>query len=113
MQIPANPTGNHKKILLDTDDPEDSRYRCVEILPGGLDCCRAVRDTLGTRFLSAQVPSLPLDGCDAKDCQCSYELLPDRRTNSRRVSDALGDNTSYFFESHNRHRTSTGRRQKD
>jgi len=113
MQIPANETGNHKKLLLDIKQQANSEYRCVEVLPGSLDCCQAARDILGKRFLSDQVPSLPLDACDARDCQCSYELLEDRRTNSRRVSDALSNNTTLFFDSESRHRTSTGRRHND
>ncbi len=113
MQISANLTGRHKKQSSDSSEPENSEFRCVEILAGSLDCCYAVQELLGKRFLSRQIPSLPLDGCDAKDCQCSYELMPDRRTNSRRVSDALGDKTSHFYEMHDRHRTSTGRRNKD
>jgi hypothetical protein len=113
MQIPANPTGINKKLLSDTDSNGNSRYRCVEILPGSLDCCMAARGILGQRFLNNQIPSLPLDACDAPDCQCSYEHLPDRRTHSRRVSDAVGQSTSAFFESQERPRISTGRRQGD
>jgi hypothetical protein len=113
MQIPANPTGINKKLLSETDSNGNSRYRCVEVLPGSLDCCKAAQDILGQRFLNNQIPSLPLDACDAANCLCSYEHLPDRRTNSRRVSDAVSHSTSQFFESQERPRTSTGRRQQD
>ena len=113
MQIPANPTGINKKLLSDTDSNGNSRYRCAEILPGSLDCCMAARGILGERFLHHQIPSLPLDACDAADCLCSYEHLPDRRTQNRRVSDAVGDGTSAFFEAQERPRISTGRRQQD
>jgi hypothetical protein len=113
MQIPANLTINNKKQSSDISEHKSSQYRCVEVLPGNLDCCQAVQDILGKRFLSKEIPSLPLNTCDAQDCRCSYELLDDRRTHIRRVPDAAGNTTSPFFESHERHRDSTGRRSLD
>jgi hypothetical protein len=112
-KMPANVTAANKKKLSDTDEQGNSRYRCVEVLPGSLDCCQAVQDILGQRFLSKQIPSLPLDACDAQDCRCSYEFLADRRTSVRRVSDAVGNTTLQFVEMHDRHRVRTGRREGD
>ena len=113
MQVPANLTGTHKKQTSDNGDQENSEFRCVEVVAGNLDCCYAVQALLGKRFLNRQIPSLPLDACDVPDCQCSYEHLPDRRTHSRRVSDAASQSTSQFFESQERPRICTGRRQGD
>jgi len=113
MQMPANLTDTHKKQTFDGSERGDSKYRCVEVVPGSLDCCYAVQELLGERFLSKQIPSLPLDGCDAQDCQCSYAHLKDRRTDARRVSDAVGDDTSTFYKMHDRNRISTGRRHGD
>lgn len=110
MQIQANPAGMNNKELADKREQGNCRYRCVEVLPGGLDCCQAARDILGKRFLRKEIPSLPLDACDAKDCRCSYELLDDRRTGARRISDVVGNTTTLFFDSDNRQRTSSGRR---
>ncbi len=59
-----------------------SNYRGVEVHPGTLGCCGAVREIRGKRFLSDEVPSLPLQGCDAEDCGCTYELFADRRRSS-------------------------------
>ncbi len=113
MQVPANLTDTNKKRSSDSSAQENSKYRCVEVVPGSLDCCYAVQELLGERFLSKQIPSLPLDGCDAQDCRCSYELLKDRRTDTRRVSDAVGNDTSTFYKMHDRHRIITGRRHGD
>ena len=113
MQVPANLTGTYKKRSADSSAQENSKYRCVEVVPGSLDCCYAVQELLGERFLSKQIPSLPLDGCDAQDCQCSYAHLKDRRTDARRVSDAVGNDTSTFYKMHDRNRISTGRRHGD
>jgi hypothetical protein len=113
MQIPANPTGINKKLLSDTDSNGNSRYRCVEVAPGSLDCCYAVQALMGERFLNNQIPSLPLDGCDAQNCECSYVHLKDRRSEARRVSDNVGNDTSTFYKMHDRHRISTGRRWND
>lgn len=113
MQVPANKSGINNKRTPVNKEEGNSRYRCVEVLPGSLDCCHAAQDLLGRRFLSDEVPSLPLDACDADNCRCSYELLDDRRSSARRVSDVVGNNTTLFFESGKRHRTSTGRRQDD
>ena len=113
MQVPANLTGTHKKRSADSSAQENSKYRCVEVVPGSLDCCYAVQELLGKRFLSKQIPSLPLDACDAQDCQCSYEHLKDRRTNARRVSDVVVNTTSIFVDSNDAPRTSKGRRSND
>ncbi|MDJ0709584.1 MAG: hypothetical protein QNJ14_04295 [Woeseiaceae bacterium] len=64
-----------------------SLYRGVQIITGEAGCCRAAGILTGQRFLSDEIPRLPLDACDAPDCQCSYKLFDDRRTGERRLSD--------------------------
>ncbi len=56
-----------------------SNYRAVEVLPGHDGCCAEAQEILGKRFLSDEVPMLPLAGCDAKSCGCTYQLFADRR----------------------------------
>ena len=62
-----------------------ARFRGVQLNPNHDDCCDAVRESIGQRFLSNEVPMLPLEDCDSADCRCTYELFDDRRTAVRRV----------------------------
>ncbi len=64
-----------------------SLYRGVQIVTAEAGCCRAARILVGQRFLFDEIPRLPLDACDARDCQCSYKFFDDRRTDTRRLSD--------------------------
>lgn len=61
-----------------------SSFRCVQINANGKERCAAVIAIRGKRFLPEEIPSLPLPGCDAGACDCSYELFSDRRRVSRR-----------------------------
>ncbi len=58
-------------------------YHCVEI-HGGRDACEAARKLGKTRFLSREAPVLPLQGCNAPHCTCSYAHFDDRREHDRR-----------------------------
>jgi hypothetical protein len=50
--------------------------------------CAAVAAIEGQRFLSDEVPRLPLTDCDMPyACKCVYEHFNDRRTELRRESD--------------------------
>lgn len=60
-----------------------SRYRGVEVIPDGSGCCDAALEASGKRFLSSEVPQLPLPGCDRAICNCRYELFADRRRSHR------------------------------
>lgn len=73
----------------------------------------AVKTLKDKRFLSGDVPKLPLDGCDANECQCTYELYHDRRTDIRRAADVTYDMASQYFEDGDRNNDSTGRRTDD
>jgi hypothetical protein len=113
MQLLANLTGMHRKITPGSGDGNNSRYRCVEVRPETPDCCQAARGIAGNRFLSDEVPALPLEGCDAAECQCSYKLLEDRRSGRRRRSDATDYYAVPCFESQYGQRSSPGRRHDD
>jgi len=68
-----------------------SKFRGVQLNPNNDDCCEAVRESICKRFLSNQVPMLPLTGCDSGDCRCTYQLYDDRRTDIRRAGDVVHD----------------------
>ena len=50
-------------------------------------CCAAARKLSGQRFLADEAPMLPLPGCDAASCKCSYHHFADRRIGPRRDPD--------------------------
>ena len=90
-----------------------SRFRGVQINTNGDDCCRAVNALAGKRFLSNNVPMLPLDECDAAECRCTYQLFDDRRTDTRRAGDVSFDIASQLYEPENRRVATRGRRNDD
>jgi len=89
---------------------EKSRYRGVQVNGVRAGCCAAVQAVAGQRFLSHEVPMLPLSGCDANDCRCTYELFDDRRTDIRRASDLIFDIASQLRVHDNRRGTLSRRR---
>lgn len=90
-----------------------SRYRAVQVNAPGEECCQAVLAIQGRRFLSDEVPALPLEGCDAGDCRCTYELFDDRRTEVRRISDDAFDLAGQFHDPDLRAGATRGRRSRD
>jgi len=47
-----------------------------------------VESLTGVRFLSADAPLMPVSGCDAPSCTCSYAHHDDRRVvQDRRLND--------------------------
>jgi len=60
-----------------------SGYHCVEVKTGNYACAAA--EQLGeVRFLPNEAPSLPLPGCSAPECACSFVHYDDRRDDIRR-----------------------------
>jgi len=60
-----------------------SGYHCVEVKTGNYACAAA--EQLGeVRFLPNEAPSLPLPGCSASECACSFVHYDDRRDDIRR-----------------------------
>jgi len=90
-----------------------SKYRGVQVNPRAKDCCDVVRAAVGSRYLSNSVPTLPLEGCDAADCQCTYELFDDRRTDFRRAADVMFGIASQLWRRDKRSPASAGRRSED
>ena len=115
MQLFASQAGERTtpKTTTSNADTEKSKYRGVEVIGNHAGCCGAVQAIAGKRFLSDDVPVLPLNGCDAGDCNCSYRLFDDRRDAIRRGADVAYDIASQSCEPDNRSSTSSGRRDSD
>lgn len=67
------------------DPASRNRFHCVSIKPS-LECCLAVQELQGQRFLPREAPSLPVAGCDQKKCQCTLTHHADRRSPGERRS---------------------------
>lgn len=63
------------------------KFSGAEIIPHKSSCCNAVRSIAGQRFLSLEVPLIPLRDCDLPRCECTYRRYADRRTSARRAAD--------------------------
>lgn len=71
-------------------------YHAVSVAPGRRPCGAALQLS-GVRFLSADAPRLPLDGCNAEKCECRYLHHEDRRANNpRRRADVWGSGPSWM-----------------
>ena len=90
-----------------------SRFRGVQLNPNHDGCCEAVLESVGQRFLSNDVPMLPLAACDSNDCRCTYELFDDRRTAVRRVGDFIHAAPRQFRLINRRSNGLRGRRRSD
>jgi hypothetical protein len=58
-------------------------FHCVEVRKG-THACKAVQDLASSRFLSDEAPRLPVAGCTAAQCTCSFIHHDDRREDDRR-----------------------------
>ena len=71
-------------------DPEPS-YSAVSIKPGR-DACDAARALSERHFSPQEAPRLPLEGCDRRHCDCTYDRDSERReAGRRRADDGLED----------------------
>jgi hypothetical protein len=79
------------------------------------DCCIAARKLAKKRFLSGEAPMLPLENCQASDCQCRYQHFNDRRDEEagRRNDFGLGKDLFGSDGQVNRREESLGRRAND
>jgi hypothetical protein len=59
------------------------KYHCVEVRKGS-HACKAVQELGNSRFLSDEAPRLPVAGCTAEQCTCSFIHHDDRRDDDRR-----------------------------
>ena len=78
------------------------RFGAVEIRLRS-NSCKAARALEGQRFLAHQAPALPLPGCTASHCTCSFAKFSDRRTEDRRL-DYEGGHASAFLTKERRDR---------
>jgi hypothetical protein len=63
---------------------ERNRFHCVAIRPRG-KACDLAKQHEGIRYLSAEAPRLPLEGCTEPNCACRYMHFSDRRIEDRRL----------------------------
>ena len=91
----------------------ESQYHGVQVIANPSECCQAAKAIAGQRYLPNEVPMLPLPGCDAADCRCTYKRFDDRRTDLRRASDVGYDMATELHDQENRKSTSPGRRSAD
>jgi hypothetical protein len=66
------------------DNKAATQFSSVEIRLRS-NACPAARALKGQRFLAKEAPTLPLPGCSAAQCSCSFAKLSDRRTDGRRL----------------------------
>ena len=61
----------------------NKKYHCVEVRKGS-HACKTVQELGNARFLSDEAPRLPVPGCTAAQCTCSFIHHDDRRDDDRR-----------------------------
>jgi len=89
------------------DDENNSRFHAVSIKPCSHACDAAMRLS-SKRFLAGEVTSLPVAGCDATRCQCTYKHYADRRQRQERRHASLAMEHIYAKREH---RAGSDRRQ--
>lgn len=72
-----------RRLMLTLGRSTRKSFHCVEI-QSGVTACEAVQKLSGKRFLSDEAPQLPVPGCSAHNCTCSYIHFEDRRQHDRR-----------------------------
>jgi hypothetical protein len=87
------------------------KWHAISVDAKALSCMMA-QDLRKKRFLSKEAPALPLEGCTKRsNCLCTYKHHDDRRSKSRRDSEAgISSNASGHGAER---RTSRGRRSDD
>ena len=88
------------------------QFVAVSVVPGPQDCCEAVEEMAGIRFLSQEAPIFPLNECDrCETCTCTYKHWDDRRQEDRRDFDSGIANK--FFHDDEKRAIRHGRRSAD
>ena len=75
-------TGSHDKSGELNKLRRSGSFWGVRIQPGK---CAAIRPFAGRRFTFEEAPNLPLPGCKAWRCSCTYIGVPERRRDERRI----------------------------
>lgn len=83
----------HQSWLVSGQEPRRS-YHCVEVHAGMFEC-EAARRLGNHRFLNDEAPKLPLPGCTAPTCTCSYIRHDDRRSKRSRSPDVKREGFQY------------------
>ena len=99
-------TGNRDKSSELQKLRRSGHYWGVRIQPGR---CTAIRYFAGRRFTFDEAPNLPLPGCRAWRCSCTYIGVPERRHEERRNRKDRRDAVR-FDEEHAERRSIRGRR---
>ncbi len=102
-------TSNSKKITKKTTKLAQASpgYKCVEI-KAGLMACKAVGAYKSKRLLLSESPTLPVPGCNSKECVCKFIRYDDRRKGDRRSQGATA--ASHILLDQNNKRIRTDRR---
>ncbi len=79
-QAPKKKSASKKK--------KHGEFYCVEIHSKG-KICDVAKKIKKIRFLSAEAPAFPLQGCDQEHCHCDYIHHEDRRVRQRRYDFSL------------------------
>jgi hypothetical protein len=77
----------------------DNRFHAVTIEPCS-HACSAVKVFEGERFLAYEVSRLPVAGCDASRCQCTYKHYADRRSGEERRHASTAMNAQFNRQEH-------------
>lgn len=84
-----------------SDSEPHKSFHAVSIEPCS-HACAAARALRGKRFLTNEVMSLPVSGCDEARCQCTYKHYADRRVGEerRRASIAMRQRFTNYEQRH-------------
>ena len=92
---------------------KQSPYRAASIRPG-TGACQAATGLGNKRFLSSNVPQLPLASCSQESCSCRYRRHADRRSEEdRRASFSLQADLYSVSGNADRRNATLGRRSED
>ncbi len=88
--IPGRPGPDSQEPTAAKGDQDTGAYQAVSVSCGQGACVYA-ESISGVRFLVDEAPRLPLTGCTAERCTCSYFHFRDRRSflSNRRTTAAL------------------------
>jgi len=99
-------TGSHDKSAELNKLRRSGSFWGVRIQPGK---CAAIRPFAGRRFTFEEAPDLPLPGCKALRCSCTYIGVPERRRDERRIHNDRRDIVR-IEDGHTERRSFRGRR---
>lgn len=95
-----------------SSDTTAHNYQAVSIQCRA-DACAAAKAIAGKRFLTAAAPTLPLAGCGAAQCHCSYARHADQRSDEDDRRSVHSLQTELFTRTAAERRKRRGRRRTD